>query len=170
MKKVIAFVMLAVFLLGVMSSTASAALLGSWVPSIQSVITGGGTGKPFSSVIGAVAEFEGTLQAYSVSGSPNIEEQVFLASDALSTSLDAFNVELTGVYSSLSEKEQLAVIEAYSSLGVYLEELAEEANKTFQDDEGKQMANFEFQVDVDEKSVNKFGGYWIGFTLGEPPK
>jgi hypothetical protein len=169
-KKVIVFVMLAVFLLSVLSVSVLAPITKTYTPSLSVTFGRVVSQKTLSSFLEAVAKFEGTLQAYSVSGDPNVEEQVFLASEDISSSLESLNAELTAVYSSLGEEEQSALIEVYSSLGVYLGELAEEATKTFQDDEGTQMANFEFQEDIDGKSVNKFGGYWIGFSIGEPPK
>jgi hypothetical protein len=168
-KRAFIFVMLAVFLVSVTFPTASAAIMGSWVPSISTVRTTSAT-KPFSSVIEAVAKFEGTLQAYSVSGDQNVEEQVFLASDGVSSSLESLNAELTEIYSSLDKVQQDAIVEAYLSMGSYLVDLSDEANQIFQGEDEKPMANFEYQVDIEEKSVNKFGGYWIGFTLGEPPK
>jgi hypothetical protein len=146
MKRAIACVMLSVFLVSVMSSTASAALLGSWAPSLRSVITSETGSTTFSSLIQAVATFEGTLQAYSVSGDPNVEEQVFLASEGISASLDTLNSELTEVYPNLSKEQQSAVKDAYLSLGSYLEKLAEEANQLFQDEDGKSLPKFEVQV------------------------
>ena len=56
------------------------------VPSVRAV-SSGTVDKAFSSIIGAVAKFEGTLQAYTVNQkNPKVEEQVFLASVDLSAS------------------------------------------------------------------------------------
>jgi cell shape-determining protein MreC len=122
MKRAIVFVMLAVFLVCVMSSAASAAIMGSWVPSISTVRTTSAT-KPFSSVIDAVAKFEGTLQAYSTNQNPYLEEQLLLASEDLITSAESLDAELTEIYSSLSPEQQSAILEIYSSLDSFFEEL-----------------------------------------------
>jgi histone H3/H4 len=149
--------------------TASAALLTAWVPTARLFP------ESFSSIIGAMATFEGTLQAYSVGGDSQfgsfitkadviLETNLLQASDDLSAALEALNVELIKNYASLSKEQQQAIEQAYSSLGSYLEKLAEDATQIVQDD-GKSTITFEFLVD--KSTTNKFGGYWIGFALGD---
>jgi hypothetical protein len=130
-----------------MSSTASAAILGTWVPCVATTRTGVAS-RSFSSVIEAVAQFEGTVQAYSVSGDPTVEEQVLLASDGISSSLESLNAELTEIYPSLDKVEQDAIVEAYSSMGSYLVDLADEANQIFQEG-GKSNVYFQ-ATEIDE--------------------
>jgi hypothetical protein len=132
MKKAIVFVVLAVFLVSVTASTASAAILGTWVPSIATTRVGSASGsRSFSSVIGAVAQFEGTLRAYSVSGDPNVEEQLILASDELVASAEALDAELIEIYPSLTEDQKLALKYEYSSLGLYFDVLEDEFNQLY---------------------------------------
>jgi hypothetical protein len=145
LKRAIAFVMLAVFLVSVMSSTASAAIMGTWVPSVQSVRgTSAGASRSFSSVIEAVAKFEGTLQAYSVNQSPKLEEQLTLASENLIDSAESLDAELTDIYSTLLPEQQTAFKEAYSSLVSYFEELNDEKNQLSKDLGGSILDDFDF--------------------------
>jgi hypothetical protein len=148
MKREFGFVMLAVFLLSVLSASVSAPITKTYTPSLSVTFGSVASQKTFSSFLEAVAKFEGTLQAYSVSGSPNIEEQVFLASDDLSASLESFNAELTDVYQDLSTEQKSALVDAYSSLGSYLDNLAGEANQIFQDVKGKSLPQFEVEIDT----------------------
>jgi hypothetical protein len=145
MKRATSLVMLAVFLLGILSASVSAPITRTYTPNLSVTFGSVASQKTLSSFLEAVAKFEGTLQAYSVSGDPNVEEQVFLASDGISSSLESLNAKLTDVYDDLSKEQQLAVEDAYISLGSYLEKLAEEANQIFQDEDGKPKAQFEVQ-------------------------
>jgi hypothetical protein len=153
---------LSLVLVSMFPTTASAALTTAWTPSVKtvSVVT---PSKSFFSIIGAVAKFEGTLQAYSVSEDPNLEEQLFLASDEISASLKSLNVELKEIFSSLDEDQQLAIIEVYSSLGSYLVELAEEANQVFQE-EGRSTVTFEVQK-IGEIAKNLPNQLWVGSAV-----
>ncbi len=139
--------------------TASAALTGTWVPSVRSVVTTVPS-KSFSKVIGAVAKFEGTLKAYSVSEEQNLKEQVFLASDGISASLESLNAELKEIYPDLTKEQQQAIAQAYLSVGSYLEKLAEEANQVFQD-EGRSAATFEVEK-IGEIAPNLANQLWVG--------
>jgi hypothetical protein len=157
--------MLAVFLLsGVMATTSANQDLTGIGSCIFNYTTIEETHKLFSGLIGAIATFEGTLQAYSVSENPNVEVQVFLASNEISSSLDALNSELADVYKDLSKEQQLAVEDAYLSLGSYLEKLAEEANQIFQDEDGKAKAQFEVQ-EVDIIFENLPNQLWVGSVI-----
>jgi cell shape-determining protein MreC len=123
MKRPMVLIILALFLVSMMSSTASAAILGTWVPSLSTTRIGTASGS-FSSVIDAVFKFEGTLQAYSSSqANPKLEEQLTLASEDLITSAESLDAELTEIYSSLSPEQQSAILEIYSSLDSFFEEL-----------------------------------------------
>jgi ABC-type transporter MlaC component len=155
MKRAIVFVMLAVFLVSVMSSTASAAMLGTWVPSVRSIRSTSAT-KAFSTIIKAVAQFEGTLQAYSVNQSPELEEQLTLASEDLIDSAEALEVELTEIYSTLLPEQQPAFIEAYSSLDSYFEELNDEKDQLSKDLGGSILDDFDL------------GGMFDSFDLSSP--
>lgn len=135
MKRVITFVMLTMFLSSFTSSTAFGALGALWVPTIHSARTTVGSSQSYSDVLEAIDKFEGTVQAYSVSGSKYFEEQVLLASEDISTSLEALNSELTEIYPNLEDEEQLAIIDDYLSLSSYLVDLADEANQIFQGDQ-----------------------------------
>ncbi len=77
----------------------------------------------------AVSKFEGLLNAYSVN--QKTVEQISVAASDLSSSLEEFNTALMEIYPTLSEEEQLAVREAYSLLGLYLEDLLVETNSVF---------------------------------------
>jgi hypothetical protein len=160
MKRAIVFVMLSVFLVSVTSSTASAALMGTWVPSVSAVrgseLTETAVQQTFDTVAQLNADlltFEGLLKAYSVSGGPNVEEQVFLASDDLSASLESFNAELTDVYQDLSEEQKSALKDVYSSLGSYIDNLAGEANQIFQDVKGRSLPQFEVEIDKTSEDI-----------------
>ena len=142
---------------------ASAALTTAWVPSVKTVDVVSAT-KSFSSIIEAVAKFEGTLHAYSVSDDPTVEAQVLLASNALSKSLASLNAELIKNYASLSKDQQEAIAEAYLSLGSYLAKLAEEANEIFEDDDGKAKATFEVQ-EIGEIAPNLPNQFWVGSAV-----
>jgi len=92
--------------------------------------------KPIGSVIVAqlnatASKFEGLLNAYSVNGKQNTEKQLFTAASDLSVSLNELNAVLSEVYPDLTEEEQLAVVEAYSSLGLYFEDLVAKTNLVF---------------------------------------
>lgn len=163
MKRAIVYVMLAVFLVSVMSPSASAAILRTWVPSVATTRTGVAS-MSFSSVIGAVAQFEGTLQAYSVSEDQNVEEQVLLASDKISDSLLTLNSELTNIYKDLTSEQQSDLKDAYISLGSYIETLADEANQIFLDDDGKAKATFEVQ-EVGVIFENLPNQLWVGSAI-----
>jgi hypothetical protein len=153
MKRAIAFVMLAVFLLSVLSVSVLAPITKTYTPSLSVTLGRVVSQKTLSSFLEAVAKFEGTLQAYSVSGDPNVEEQVFLASDEITASLDALNKELTGVYDNLGEEQQSALKDAYSSLGSYLDNLAGEANQIFQDVKGRSLPQFEVEIDKTSEDI-----------------
>jgi ABC-type transporter MlaC component len=163
LKRAIVFVILTVFLVSVISSAASAAIFTTWVPSVNTTRISTAS-KSFSSVIEAVAKFEGTLQAYSVSGDQNVEEQVFFASDKISDSLAILNFELTNVYKDLSPEQQSALEDAYISLGSYLQKLAEEANQIFQDEDGKAKATFEVQ-EIGIIFENLPNQLWVGSAI-----
>jgi hypothetical protein len=159
-KKAIVFIMVTIFLVSVMSSITSARSLPA--PYIEAEAF-----PSLAQVNADILTFEGLLKAYSVNENPIVEEQVFLASNALSTSLEALNKELTELYYNSSEEQKLALEDAYLFLGSNLEKLAAEANQVFLEEDGKEKAQFGFQVDKDESRPNKFGGYWIGFMLGD---
>ncbi len=85
-----------------------------------------------------ISKFEGLLNAYSstqrsnpVNGIAVLESGLFTTANELSNSLEQFNTVLMEVYPTLSEEEQLAVVNAYSSLESYLEDLAAETNSIF---------------------------------------
>ncbi|MBI4295005.1 MAG: hypothetical protein HY669_02430 [Chloroflexi bacterium] len=114
---------------------AQAALTAHWAPSVSTVSSTGG-GKPDSDPFmqavaqldAAASKFEGFLNAFSVNQKQNMEEQLLASEDDLSASLNEFNAVLSEVYPDLTEEEQLAVEEAYSLLGLYLEDLAARTN------------------------------------------
>ena len=166
MKKLIVLAVLGMFLFSASSSPASAAILGTWVPSIATTRIGSASGesRSFSSVIEAVAQFDGTLQAYSVSEDQNVEEQLLLASDKISDSLVILNSELTNIYKDLSIGQQSDLEDAYISLGLCLETLADEANQIFQDEDGKVNATFEVQ-EVGVIFENLPNQLWVGSAI-----
>lgn len=98
----------------------------------------------------ALGKFNGLLNAYfshhdsEVWNQPirsySIKKQLSIATNDLSSSLEQFNTALMEVYPTLSEEEQLAVREAYSSLGSYLEDLAAETNSIF----GREVFRIEY--------------------------
>ena len=67
------------------------------------------------------------------------------------------------VYEDLGPDEQLAVRDAYSSLGSYLEELADEANQLFRVDE-KSTAQFEV-IKIGEIAPKLPNQYWVGSAV-----
>lgn len=88
-----------------------------------------------SAVYATIAKFEGLLNAYAwletPAGMKAIENQISTTVTDLSSSLEELNAALLKKYPTLSEEDQLAVREAYSSLGLYLEDLAVETNVVF---------------------------------------
>jgi cell shape-determining protein MreC len=124
MKRTFVFVILAVFLLSVLSASVSAPITKTYTPSLSVTFGRVVSQKTFSSFLEAVAKFEGTLQAYSSSqGNPELEEQFTLASEDLIASAEALDAELIEIYSTLSPEQQSAILEIYSSLDSYFEEL-----------------------------------------------
>ncbi|OGD67927.1 hypothetical protein A3F08_03525 [Candidatus Berkelbacteria bacterium RIFCSPHIGHO2_12_FULL_36_9] len=97
--------------------------------------------SPVAQLNAAASKFEGLLDAYSVNGKQNTEKQLFTAASDLSTSLNEFNAVLSEVYPDLTEEEQLVIEEAYSQIGVYLEQLAAKANSVF----GREVFRIEYK-------------------------
>jgi hypothetical protein len=154
MKKLIVFVMLAVFLMSVMSSTVSAALLTSWIPTARTIPSGGSGGITEQQIIDDVAQlnadsltFEGLLQAYSVNQNSKLEEQLTLASKDLIASAEALDAELSEIYQNLKLDQKTAFLETYNLIDSYFEEL---------DD----------NVDQLSKSVEGLGNLLDGIDLG----
>jgi len=88
-------------------------------------------GKYLAQLNAATSKFEGLLQAYSVNKKQNTEKLLLTATNDLSASLNEFNAVLSEVYPDLTEEEQLAVEEAYSSIEVYFVDLVAKANFVF---------------------------------------
>ena len=169
MKKTIFTVMLTTLLLGVLPVTTLASPGRLWVGSFSTDVWTSSANNsvnglphlesaPF--VVAAISKFEGTLTAYSHSSNPNVEKQVFAASDDISASLESLNAELREIYPSLSEEQQLAVEDAYLSLDLYLQNLATEANLIL--GEGNKSSNRFEVIDDDEKiNENSPGRLWV---------
>lgn len=106
-------------------------------------------------VTSATSKFEGLLNAYSVNHKQNIEQQLLASVDDLSTSLEQFNSALEETYPTLTEEEQLAVDEAYSSLRSYFEDLAVRTHSV----SGREVFSIKEAGDVPEgiDSVQTFG-------------
>jgi hypothetical protein len=152
-----------VALIGMSTPTVSAALTTAWTPSLKTIDVVSAT-KTFSSLIKAVAKFEGNLQAYSVSEDPNLEKQVLLASNDISKSLEYFNTELKENYPYLTKEQQEAFKDVYLSLGSYLEKLADEANQIFNGEDGKAKVTFEVQ-EIGEIAPNLANQIWVGSAV-----
>ena len=106
----------------------------------------------------AVAKLEGTVRACSVSQNPQVAKQILAAIDYLSAALARFNTTLIEMYPTLSEEEQLAITEAYSSLGLYLEDLAAETNAETNSVFGKDI----MVIIYEEPATRLPGQMWVG--------
>ena len=107
----------------------------------------------------AISKFEGLLNAYSVNQDQNIEEQLLAASNDLSDSLEEFNSALAEVYPTLTEEQEPDVVEAYSSLRSYLEDLATKANLILQGEE--EATKHVAVLDGDEIAPGLPGQMWV---------
>src|SRR3990172_3622116 len=98
--------------------------------------------RPVAQLNAAASKFEGLLSATiataraEASGSAKLdfnglEKQLFTAANDLSASLNEFNTVLSEIYPDLTEEEQLAIDNAYSSLEVYFVDLVAKANSVF---------------------------------------
>ena len=122
------------------------------------------TQPPFAQLNAAISKFEGLLNAYSVNQDQNIEEQLLAASNDLSDSLEEFNSALAEVYPTLTEEQEPDVVEAYSSLRSYLEELATKANLILQGEEEGATKHFTI-LDGDEIAPGLPGQMWVGSNV-----
>lgn len=135
-----------------------AGLAASWVPSVHSSNSGSWSipkslSRKAAYLNSAVGRFEGLLNAYSVNQKKdaniaNKQVQLDNASRNLGNALEQFNLALLEVYPTLPEEEQSVVEEVYSSLGIYLEDLAEDANSVL----GREV----FRVEYSESSMDSF--------------
>jgi predicted DNA-binding protein YlxM (UPF0122 family) len=154
MKRAVVYVMLSVFLVSVLSASVSAPITKTYTPSLSVTFGRVISQKTISSFLEAVAKFEGTLQAYSSSqGNSELEEQLTLASEDLITSGETLDAELKEIYSSLSPEKQSAILEIYSSLDLYFEEL---------DDKTDQISK---ELDRQILDGLDFGGMFDGIDL-----
>jgi len=74
---------------------------------------------------------EGLLNAIAHNDSPSVENQLFVATEAVFDAVDVLNDMMVDVYPSLSEDEQIAVEDAYEETMSNLELLLDEANQLF---------------------------------------
>ena len=146
---------------------AYAGLAASWIPSVNSYHTGS-SGLPgvidvVAQLNAATSKFEGLLNAYTsplrctCNGEQNIENQLLTAANDLSSSLDEFNTVLSEIYPDLTEEEQLAIDNAYSSLEVYFEDLFAKANSVFD----KELFWIEYGEPLDKTSNSTTQGRFI---------
>jgi hypothetical protein len=115
-------------------TTANAAMLGHWAPSVKSVITSQGDVRSQQIIVvvahlnAATVRFEALVKAYSINHELPVEEQLFDAADDFSGALSALNTVLSEVYPDLSDADQLIIDDAYGWSSSYLNVLATQAN------------------------------------------
>ncbi len=107
----------------------------------------------------AASKFEGLLNAYSVNRKEGyiVEAKLSAATGDLSSSLEKLNTALMEIHPTLTEGEQLAVEEAYSQIGIYLEQLFANANSIL----GKELLRIEYGEPLNRTSNSTTQGRFI---------
>ncbi len=105
---------------------------------------------------GAISKFEGRLHAYCESKNPSVKRQLFAAWNEMSESVDRLNSILDENYQALTEEQQLAVNNAYSTLTQDLIALIEEANSVL-----GEVFSYYFEDDGTARETNHPDFLWL---------